>query len=248
MSGLRFLPRRRAPRHLSEAALTEALATLPPDHPVHRPIPVPSFAGGRPGVVMSDGSPLPTTGKPYLTAPFAAVREVVDALPVEEPPAPSFTPAAEPPAPGPYPAIPPRWHVPETTDQYTRLLHGLEAIPVPGARPAPDYRARAARFTADVRKPRSGGLPLFRQTAREMGRREGLPVNWCGLDEIRPVGRHVRWSTAGWARQTAEGIATAAETARAEVARMADELAAQEKRIRDAADTALALGHPGGDL
>lgn len=254
MSGLRFLPRRRAPRHLSGAALTEAIAKLPAEHPVHRPVPVPSFAGGRPGMVMPDGSPVPIVGsapargKPYLTAPLAVVREVVDALPVEEPLFPTFTPAAAPAAPGPYPARPPEWHAPETAGDYRRLLHGLEAIPVPPRPPAPDWRVRAAAFTADVRRPRSGGLPLFRATAREIGRREGLPVNWCGLDEIRPIGRHVRWSTAGWARQTAERIATAAEAARAEIAHVADELARQEKRIRAAADVAPDLGHPGGDL
>lgn len=252
MSGLRFLPRRRAPRHLSEAALAEAISKLPPDHPVHRPMVVPSYRGGRIGYEMSDGSPLPgsppAAGKPYLTAPLAVVREAVDALPVEEAPSPKFTPAAGEAAPGPYPARPPRRHVPQAADLYARVLHGLEALPVPGARPAPDYRECAARFTADVRSPRSGGLPLFKQTAREIGRRDGMPVNWCGLDEIRPVGRHVRWSTAGWARQTAERIATAAEAARAEIARMADELARQEKRIREAADVAPDLGHPGGDL
>jgi hypothetical protein len=168
--------------------------------------------------------PGPAGRKPYQTAPIAVVRESIAALPVEEPPAPRFT----------------RRHVPEAAELYARVLHGLRALPVPAPEPEPDWRARAARFTADMRKPRGGGLPLFRQT--------GLAVGWCGLEEIRPAGRHARWSTDRWARQAVAAIATATEAARAEIGHTADELTRQEQQIRDAADAALALGYPGGAL
>lgn len=113
-----------------------------------------------------------------------------------------------------------------------------------GAAPEPETAAaRAARFTADMRKARSGGLPVFRAT--------GLARGWCGLDTLAPaetVPAPPRWSTDRWAQQAMAAIAAQTGKAQAEISRDFDAVAERCARVWEAADAALALGYPGEAL
>lgn len=115
----------RAPKRLSDDEMYAAISKLPPGHPVHRPIPVPSYAGGRIGLVMSDGSPMPGAPavpagqKPYLTAPQAVLDEAIAGLPAEEP-TPTFTPT-------PAPVLPPNAQVREP-GLFERTVTGLRDL------------------------------------------------------------------------------------------------------------------------
>ena len=116
--------------------------------------------------------------------------------------------------------------------------------PVPDAgRPPETARQRASRFTADARKPRSGGLPLFRATGRARG--------WAGLDSLtlpgQWAGQWAPWPDGQWAQAMA-ATAAQAEAARAQIGHYHAGRQQQEARIRDAADAAPALGYPGEAL
>jgi hypothetical protein len=171
---------------------------------------------------------------------FAALRPETGPLPVFRPHPPT----------APNPALagdggrPARRRVPEAAEVLRQVLDGLRNLPVPAVpqaaptaldaprEPAP-VLPRAQQFTADARKPGSGGLRFFRET--------GLAGGWAGLEDLRPAGEHVRWSTARWQRQAAAFTERSVEAARAELLRDGDEILAREKRVRQAADVGAIL-------
>jgi hypothetical protein len=215
-----FLTRRpRGPKHGSGEQLMAAIATLPPDHPVHMPLPA--------------------------TAVPADLRRYAEAM---HPQAPTFTPTARNlanarpfPAPasaavrGAHARTTPR-HVQQDDGTLRRVRDGLRDLPA-----AP--LSRAEQFTADMRSPRKGGLPVFRQVAHKIG--------WCGLNEeysvavLSPRGAE---RLKHWEQDCLHVIAAQVKTARIEISGTLAELDRYEARLRAAADAALALGYPGEAL
>ena len=109
---------------------------------------------------------------------------------------------------------------------------------------APDWPAadpaasRADQFIADMRMAKRGGLPLFRQVAREVG--------WRGLNEERPapgpaLGRPGRLDD--WEADSRNLIAAWVKTARIEIDGTCEALARREAQFRAEADAAFGLGH-----
>jgi len=214
-----FLTRRpRAPKHGSDEQLAAAIATLPPDHPVNLPLPA--------------------------TVTTAEIRGLANAMHPQGPAAPSFTPTARDlantrpfPAPvtarGTHARATPR-HVQQDDGTLRRVRDRLLDLP-----DAP--LSRADRFTADMRAPRKGGLPVFRQVAHKIG--------WCGLDEDpAPVMAPGQRSMAAWHEEARDAIDARFTEAQAEIRQFLAERDRRESRVRAAADAALALGYPGGTL
>jgi hypothetical protein len=120
-----------------------------------------------------------------------------------------------------------------------RVIDGIAAIPVEA--PDPDL-PRGSRFTRDARKPRSGGLPVFRSVGRDIG--------WAGLNEEHPAATLPPgdWGIAGQERDLLHVIAAGAKTARIEVGGTWEALARQAAAERGWRGTraATGLGYPGG--
>lgn len=153
-----------------------------------------------------------------VTAPMQAVRDNVRVP----------SPAEVLGAPGPAPASPTRLLRVATTDPavLAEALEGLRqldfaavdaarevegatyaSVRAASAEPPAPAPSRSAGFVADMRH--RGGLPLFRQTAREVG--------WCGLEAETPWQGWAQWSTEGWARRERELADAALRNARAVV-------------------------------
>jgi hypothetical protein len=179
-------------------------------------------------------TPMPANAAPLLNAPVS--------LP---PLAPTFTPtarhlastqpftAASPAVRGTHARTAPR-HVQQDDGTLRRVLDALRDLPA-----AP--LSRADQFTADMRAPRKGGLPVFRAVAHAVG--------WCGLDgDPAPVMAPGQRSLAAWHQEARDAIDARFAEAQAEIRHVLAERDRRESRIRAAADAALALGYPGGTL
>jgi hypothetical protein len=211
-----FLTRRpRPPKHGSDEQLAAAIAKLPPDHPVHMPLPYP---------VPAEGRGLAAAMHPQAPSFTPAARSLANTR--------EFAAAASPAGRGTHARTTPR-HVQQERSTLERVRDRIRDLPA-----AP--LSRAEQFTADMRAPRKGGLPVFRQVAHKIG--------WCGLNEEPAAVVLAPHSAERWEHHGLALIALQAEAAQAELRGIVAKQDRYEARVRDAADAALALGYPGSAL